>query len=84
MATFEPPIGSYNPPVYPWAKEEAPFRYYRGTPKGKNLYVKPDGTVVENHDPGNAIYIYLGGHVYTDLSATEVSILQAAGYTVDV
>lgn len=84
MATFVPPIGSYNSPVYPWAKDASPFRYFRGTPKGKNIYVKPDGTVVENYDPGNAIYTYLGGHVYTDLSATEVSLLQAAGYTVDV
>ena len=81
MPTFEPPIGSYNPPVYPWAKEEAPFRYYRGTPKGKNIYVKPDGTVVENHDPGNAVTIYLGGHVY-DITAGEAAILEAAGYTV--
>jgi hypothetical protein len=82
MPTFEPPIGAYNPPVYPWAKEEAPFRYYRGTPKGKNLFVKPDGTVVENHDPGNAVTIYLGGHVY-DITAEEAAILEAAGYTVD-
>ena len=81
MPTFEPPIGSYNPPVYPWAKEEAPFRYYQGTPKGKNLYVKADGTVVENHDPGDAVTIYLGGHVY-DITAGEAAILEAAGYTV--
>ncbi len=83
MPTFEPPIGSYNPPTYPWDRNASPFRYYRGTPKGKNLYVKPDGTVVENYDPKNAIYTYLGGHVY-DVSAAEVAILQAAGYTVDV
>ena len=81
MPTFEPPIGAYNPPVYPWDKKAAPFRYYRGTPKGKNLYVKADGTVVENHDPGNAVTIYLGGHVY-DITAGEAAILEAAGYTV--
>lgn len=81
MPTFEPPIGSYNPPVYPWAKSEAPFRYFRGTPKGKNLYVRSNGTVVENYDPGDAVTIYLGGHVY-DITAGEAAILEAAGYTV--
>lgn len=81
MPTFEPPIGSYNPPVYPWAKDEAPFRYFRGTPKGKNLYVRSNGTVVENYDPGDAVTIYLGGHVY-DITAGEAAILEAAGYTV--
>ena len=81
MPTFEPPIGSYNPPTYPWAKDEAPFRYYRGTPKGKNLYVKANGTVIENYDPGDAVTIYLGGHVY-DITAEEAAILEAAGYTV--
>lgn len=81
MPTFEPPIGAYNPPVYPWARREAPFRYYHGTPKGKNLYVRANGTVVENHDPGDAVAIYLGGHVH-QISAEEAAILEAAGYTV--
>lgn len=82
MATFEPPIGSYNPSTLPWDKNAVPFRYYQGTPKGTNIYVKPDGTVVENYDPGNATHIYLGGHIYTDLSASEVTTLESAGYTV--
>ena len=81
MPTFEPPVRRYNPPVYPWAKEEAPFRYYPGTPKGSNVYLRANGTAVENYDPGDAEYVYLGGHVY-DISATEASLLQTAGYTV--
>ena len=81
MPTFEPPIGSYNPPTYPWDRDQVPFKFYRGTPKGKNLYVKADGTVVENYDPGDAVTIYLGGHVY-DITAGEAAILEAAGYTV--
>ena len=83
MSTFVPPIRYYNPSVYPWDKKASPFRYYEGTPKGVNVYVKQDGTVIENQDPGNALYIYLGGHVYSDISAAEVSILEAAGYTVE-
>lgn len=82
MATFEPPIGSYNPPVYPWDRNASPFRFWRGTPKGMNLYVKPDGTVIQHYDPGDAIYTYLGGHIY-DVSAEEVTILENAGYTVN-
>ena len=82
MPRFEPPIGAYNSPVYPWAKDASPFRYFRGTPKGKNLYVRANGTVVENHDPGDAVTIYLGGHIY-DITAGEAAILEAAGYTVE-
>lgn len=81
MPRFEPPIGSYNSPVYPWSAGQVPFKFYRGTPKGKNLYVRANGTVVENNDPGDAVTIYLGGHIY-DLTAGEAAILEAAGYTV--
>ncbi len=81
MPTFEPPVRRYNPPTYPWARDEAPFKYYRGTPKGSNIYVRPSGVVVENYDPGDAIYTYLGGHVY-DITEAEASLLEAAGYTV--
>lgn len=81
MPTFEPPVRRYNPATYPWAREEVPFRYYRGTPKGSNVYLRANGTAVENWDPGDAAYVYLGGHVY-DITETEASLLQAAGYTV--
>jgi len=81
MPTFEPPVGSYNSPTLYFNKTASPFKYFRGTPKGKNLYVKADGTVVESYDPGNAVTIYLGGHVY-DITASEAAILEAAGYTV--
>lgn len=82
MPTFTPPVRVYNPPI--------PFRKYRdglseylpGTPKGVNVFIKPDGSAVENLDPGNAIYTYLGGHIY-DITDAEAAILVADGYTVD-
>lgn len=82
MPTFIPPNRGYNPPTYPWARDEAPFRYYQGTPKGVNVYMRANGTVVENYDPGDAAYIYLGGHIH-EISAAEASLLEAAGYTVE-
>lgn len=82
MATFTPPIRFYNPPTYPWKRDEAPFKYFPGTPKGVNVYIRADGSAVENRDPGDALYIYLGGHVH-EVSATEQALLEAAGYTVE-
>lgn len=81
MATFEPPVRFYNPPTLPKDPRAVPFAYYPGTPKGVNVYMRADGTAVENYDPGDALYVYLGGHVY-DVSSSEASLLTSAGYTV--
>lgn len=81
VATFIPPIRHYNSPTYPWDRRAVPFCYMPGTPKGVNVYMRADGSCVENRDPGNAAYIYLGGHEYT-VSASEAALLTAAGYTV--
>lgn len=82
MPLFTPPVRRFNRSTYPWDPKARPMAYWKGVGKGVNVYVRPDNSVVENTDPGNAIYTYLGGHIYS-VSDAEAAILVAAGYTLD-
>lgn len=74
------------------------FRHYRSRPEGRNVYIYSDGSVSEVDPNGvttqwqatdgdqTGIYItacFYGGHGAYPVTATQATLLTAAGYTVD-
>jgi hypothetical protein len=57
------------------------YRHYSPGPRGRNIYKLNDGTYTENEpaDMTTVAITYYGGHA-TEVTATEVASLTAAGY----
>lgn len=90
MSTFTPPTDDFVPGAIPPRFDDPAetrfaynlFRHYTPQPRGRNVFRLADGTYTEN-DPASyadVSKVYYGGHVYSDLTPTEVEELTAAGY----
>jgi hypothetical protein len=75
MATFIPPTDNIVVGIgHPLLRKLTPM------PRGRNVYLKTDGTFTESQPPDDDINIvYHGGHQHT-ITATESAALTTAGY----
>ena len=79
-----PPVGLYNRPT---VAAYALARFYPPRPRAGNLYII-NGTSVQDYLPVDTTTVtrwLLGGHFPpTDLTSSEISLLEASGYPIDV
>lgn len=63
-----------------WSTESRLFGYLEPTSRGRNLYLKTDGTYTLNQPYDDEIAtVYYGGHII-EITDTEAASLTAAGY----
>ena len=82
MPIFQPPTDddvSWTDP-FRGGPANALLRFLRPNPRGRNVYLKTDGTYTENEPDYEDIQkVYFGGHL-NEVSDAEVVSLTAAGY----
>lgn len=83
MPTFEPPVD--NDVTYAdfnqyWQPEDRLFSYVVPSGRGRNVYLKTDGSYTENQPEDDQVAkVYHGGHII-EITAAEAASLTAAGY----
>ena len=82
MPTFEPPTDLDVTFVEPFrgGPANALMRFVRPGERGRNVFVKTDGTITEDEPSADEIQtVYWGGHLNI-VTAEEAAALTAAGY----